>query len=66
MRDAYEILKKSLYEAAKAAGATLSELIDIPANPNEIITMFTNALQKNHINGNQAYEQTISDNGFRL
>ena len=65
MREAFEILKTSLNEAARAADATLSELIDIPSNPNEIITMFPNALVLDDINGNKAYTQTISSNKFR-
>ena len=52
MHEAYGILKKSLGEAARAAGAVLSELIDLPDRPEEIITMFNSALVPQPINKN--------------
>jgi hypothetical protein len=37
-------LKKSLKDAASAAGANLEELIEVPDDPDEIIAMFPSAL----------------------
>ena len=44
MNTAYNTLKKSLKDAASAAGANLEELIQVPTNPDEIIAMFPSAL----------------------
>ena len=57
---AFDKLKYNLNVAARAFSARLSDLIDIPANPNEIISMFPNALFLESINQNPKYCQTCS------
>lgn len=44
MESAFSILKQSLMKAAQAAGANLDDLIDLPQNAEEIITIFPSAL----------------------
>ena len=55
----------SLKDAARAAGALLENLIDIPSQPSDFISMFPAALNREQINDNKLYEQTISSSIFR-
>ena len=66
MDGAYTILKKSLQEAARAANASLEDLIEIPDNAEEIITMFSSALTLEQIKRNENFQQTRSSDKFRL
>lgn len=66
METAFSILKNSLRSAAQAAGAALEDLIVIPDQAQDIITMFPSALSLEQINGNENFVQTRSSDVFRL
>ena len=55
MDGAYTILKNSLQQAARAANANLEDLIEIPDNAEEIITMFSSALTLEQIKRNENF-----------
>ena len=65
METAYNTLKKSLKDAAMAAGANLEDLILVPENPEEIIAMFPSALETVMINRNEGMVHTRSSDVFR-
>ena len=56
----FNLIKAGLRNAARAAGANLAELIEVPDNAAEIITMMPAALDKKHVMGNQDFVQTQS------
>ena len=65
MESAFNTLKNCLKEAARAAGASLESLIEVPAEKEEIITMFPSALHKEKINNNEENTHTRSTDVFR-
>ncbi len=50
MQKSYLMLKSSLRQAAKGSGAILEDLIELPDDPESIITMLTNALERVKVN----------------
>ena len=65
METAFSVLKNNLRQAAQAAGATLEELIQLPKQAEDIISMFSSALSQEQIHGNETYTQIRSSEQFR-
>ena len=55
MKKAFSLLKESLEEAASAAGVNLDDLVIVPQNAEEIITMFPSAFGLEEVNGNKDF-----------
>ena len=55
MDSAFSLLKASLEGAASAAGVSLNDLVIIPKEAEEIITMFPSALSLDQVNGNKDF-----------
>ena len=61
----YNILKRCLRQAAVAAGSVLEDLMELPEDPSNIISMFTSALDKINVNSSESLTQIRSSSLFR-
>lgn len=66
MNAAFETLKNNLKKAARAAQANLEDLIVIPNEASEIISMFPSALDVVKIRNQDALKHTRSTDIFRV